>query len=51
MTWYYVLNVLVYLHKSFTLEFMQVVSSTVQSFPLGVKNRVGHLPPGPAVEQ
>lgn len=40
-----------YLHKSFTLEFVQVVGGAVQPFPLRVEDGVGHLPPGPAVEQ
>lgn len=30
---------------------MQVVGSTVQAFPLGVEDRVSHLPPGLTVEQ
>jgi len=30
---------------------MQVVGSTVQPLPLGVEDGVGHLPPGPTVEQ
>lgn len=45
------LSALVYLHKSFTLELVQVVSSAVQPFPLRVEDGVGHLPPGPTVEQ
>lgn len=39
------------LHESFTLQSVQVVGSAVQPFPLRVEDRVGHLPPGPAVQQ
>lgn len=44
-------KLIIYLHKSFTFELMQVVGSTVQAFPLGVQDRISHVPPGLTVQQ
>lgn len=41
----------IHLHEAFTLEFLHLVSGTVQPLPLWVQHWVSHLPPCFAVQQ